>query len=93
MSTTNVFETRDGTFKHLLAQKVLKNVGKPVNLDDATILLYGDTCPEFRIATKMVVLGLNDAIKNKRLPFKKIVFEGRGEKATFTLTRKTKRAK
>jgi hypothetical protein len=88
-ATRNVFETREGTFKDVLAALVLKNVGKPIKLDEATKKLYGDTSPEWRTATKMVILGLNVAIKTKKLPCNKIVFEGRGEEATFMLSRKS----
>ena len=87
-----IFQTRPDTFKDQLAAYVLAHKGKPINLDTATKHLYGDTSAEWRIATKMVVLGLNVAIEELKLPFQKIKFSGKGEDATFILVTKSKRA-
>jgi nitrogen fixation protein FixH len=86
------FGTREGSNREAVLAHLFASKGKAVNLNAVTKAVYKKVDEANRNKVKMTIVGLNIMIKEGKLPFKPVAYEGRGEEATFGLFPKSKKA-
>jgi hypothetical protein len=77
------FGTREGTKREDLLLFLNGKKGKAIPIKEVIKAVYGNTNMDNIVALKMVMLGISDMIKDKRLNYK-LLYEGKGEEATVT---------
>jgi hypothetical protein len=85
------FGTREGTNREKVLLVLHAKKNKPVTLTEVAKSVYGKGDDENRLKVKAVIVGLNMMIEEKRLPYKPVEYEGRGEETTVTLASKSGR--
>ena len=88
VSIRNEFGTREDTNLEKVTTFLHARKNKAVKLDDLAKAVYKSASTANRMKVKMVVVGLNMTIEAYALPYAKVVFSGRGEEATLSLTSK-----